>query len=196
MGIANGGEVIVSDLVRELVAGHDYLFSGRGLRDLKGFGEPVRVSALDWRHEGPISAAATAAEVLESYVGMDPGPGEWVEVTPDSIGAFQMATSDDSAADGAIPPMMLVSLLTHLVDSVPVERPAEGLLMGINYGFEEVRFFDSVVVGCRLRARSVPESVVQRGTSVNVTSRVTIDVEDRSHPALEALWVTRGVYSG
>ena len=43
MGQADGGEVLVTNVVRELVEGKDYLFSQRGEVDLKGFEEAVRL---------------------------------------------------------------------------------------------------------------------------------------------------------
>ena len=49
MAEAGSGEIMVSDLVRGLVQGRGYRFADRGERQLRGFGEPVRLFALDWR---------------------------------------------------------------------------------------------------------------------------------------------------
>ncbi len=197
MDAADGGEVMVSSLVRELVAGRDYAFVGRGLRELKGFDEPVRVFELDWRHAGPASPAAAAAAVWSARVGVDPGPGEWFEVSPDVVDGFREAALDESFSDGGAPPMLVLALLTHLVGSVPDSAPpTDGLVMGINYGFDGVRFGDPVPVGERIRARSVPGEVTLRGSAVHVTSNVTVEAEDRETPALEAAWVVRGQYVG
>ncbi|MBI5948463.1 MAG: adenylate/guanylate cyclase domain-containing protein [Chloroflexi bacterium] len=46
---AAGGEILVSNVVRELVAGKGYLFSDRGLQQFKGLDEPVRVWEVAWR---------------------------------------------------------------------------------------------------------------------------------------------------
>jgi class 3 adenylate cyclase len=48
---ASGGEILVSDVVRQLAAGKDFLFSDRGVADLKGFDEPVRLFEVRWREE-------------------------------------------------------------------------------------------------------------------------------------------------
>ncbi|MCA9830097.1 MAG: adenylate/guanylate cyclase domain-containing protein, partial [Dehalococcoidia bacterium] len=45
---ASGGQVLVSDVVRQLVAGKGFLFSDTGLHDLKGLEEPVRLWELRW----------------------------------------------------------------------------------------------------------------------------------------------------
>jgi class 3 adenylate cyclase len=51
MSHANGGEILVSDTVRGLVAGKPYLFSQKGAFDLKGFEEPVRLFEVRWQAE-------------------------------------------------------------------------------------------------------------------------------------------------
>jgi len=43
---AHGGEIVVTDVVRQLVAGKDFLFADRGQTELRGFDEPVRTWAL------------------------------------------------------------------------------------------------------------------------------------------------------
>jgi adenylate cyclase len=45
---AGGGEIVVSDVVRQLVAGKGFEFSDRGAAALKGFEEPVRLSEVRW----------------------------------------------------------------------------------------------------------------------------------------------------
>jgi class 3 adenylate cyclase len=51
MSHASGGEVLVSDIVRGLVAGKDYLFSQKGEFDLKGFEEAVRLFEVRWQED-------------------------------------------------------------------------------------------------------------------------------------------------
>ncbi len=48
---AKGGEILVSNVVRELAKGKDFLFSDVGERQLKGFDEPVRLYEVRWREE-------------------------------------------------------------------------------------------------------------------------------------------------
>ena len=48
-GQAAGGEIVVSDVVRQLVAGKGFLFTDRGEVALKGFEDPVRLSEVRWR---------------------------------------------------------------------------------------------------------------------------------------------------
>ncbi|MBI2765207.1 MAG: adenylate/guanylate cyclase domain-containing protein [Chloroflexi bacterium] len=46
---AAGGEILVANVVRELVAGKGFLFHDRGPLALRGLDEPVRVWELNWR---------------------------------------------------------------------------------------------------------------------------------------------------
>ena len=48
---ARGGEILVSDVVRQLVAGKGFLFNDRGEHVLKGFEDPVRVFEVQWRKD-------------------------------------------------------------------------------------------------------------------------------------------------
>ncbi len=49
---AEGGEIVASDVVRQLVAGKGFLFSDRGDVALRGFEDPVRLYQVRWREEG------------------------------------------------------------------------------------------------------------------------------------------------
>ena len=46
---AEGGEILASNVVRELVAGKGFLFNDRGDTELRGFEDPVRVYEVRWR---------------------------------------------------------------------------------------------------------------------------------------------------
>jgi class 3 adenylate cyclase/pimeloyl-ACP methyl ester carboxylesterase len=48
---ASAGEILVSDVVRSLVAGKGFLFADRGVVSLKGFEEPVRLYEVRWERE-------------------------------------------------------------------------------------------------------------------------------------------------
>jgi class 3 adenylate cyclase len=50
--MAEGGEILVSDVVRQLVAGKGFLFNDRGDHPLKGFEDPVRVFEVLWHETG------------------------------------------------------------------------------------------------------------------------------------------------
>ena len=46
---AEGGEVLASEAVRQIVAGKGFLFSDLGESEMRGFEDPVRVYAVRWQ---------------------------------------------------------------------------------------------------------------------------------------------------
>ena len=67
--------------------------------------------------------------------------------------------------------------------------------MGVNYGFEKVRFVSPVKVGSKIRASSVLAAVEQKDPStLQITRTMTVEIEGETRPALVADWVTRLVY--
>ena len=48
---AQGGEILASNVVRELVAGKGFLFASRGKTALRGFDDPVEVYEVRWQEE-------------------------------------------------------------------------------------------------------------------------------------------------
>ena len=45
---AESGEILVSNVVRELTLGKDFLFADLGETALRGFGDPVRLFEVRW----------------------------------------------------------------------------------------------------------------------------------------------------
>jgi acyl dehydratase len=156
-------------------------------------------------------AAAKALALFTADIGNDEGTGEWFEVTQDQINQFADVTHDhqfihvDPERAAATPfgttiahGFLTLSMLTHLsagASSAPPD-PAkyEGVLMGINYGFNKVRFVSPVKVGSRIRARGVTTNAELKGNMVEVTRSFTIEIEGEEKPALVADWITRTVY--
>jgi len=156
------------------------------------------------------SSGERAAELIGKSVGTTLGSGEWLEVDQERINGFADVTDDhqfihvDPEACKEMSPwgvpiahgFLTLSLLTKLVGSVP-QDPAwlDGLAMGVNYGFDRVRFLSPVKVGSRIRASVEVKDVAQKDPStVQVTQSVTVEIEDEAKPALVADWVTRYVY--
>lgn len=151
-----------------------------------------------------------AYELYSKAVGEQEGAGDWLLVDQDRIDAFADVTEDhqfihvDPEQCRTLSPwgvpiahgFLTLSLLTKLSESVP-QDPArlEGLVMGVNYGFEKVRFVSPVKVGSRVRASSVLTAVDQKDPStLQVTRTCTVEVEGETKPALVAEWVMRLVY--
>ncbi|MCH7698378.1 MAG: adenylate/guanylate cyclase domain-containing protein, partial [Chloroflexi bacterium] len=50
---AQPGQIIASDVVRQLAAGKDFLFSDLGETELRGFEDPVKLWELRWEQDAP-----------------------------------------------------------------------------------------------------------------------------------------------
>ena len=152
-----------------------------------------------------------AYEHMRAALGEPEGSGDWLEIDQARIDAFAGVTEDhqfihvDPEACRTLSPwgvpiahgFLTLSLLTRLMESVPqAPERREGAVMGINYGFEKVRFVTPVKVGSRIRASSVLASVDQKDpNTLQVTRTITVEIEGETKPALVADWVTRAVYS-
>jgi len=152
-----------------------------------------------------------AYELFKAAIGKDEGAGEWYLVDQDRINAFADATDDhqfihvDPEACAQMSPwgvpiahgFLTLSLLTPLCGSLTQDpKLLEGIVMGVNYGFEKVRFINPVKVNSRIRAASVVGAVEQKdANTLQVTRTVTVEIEGETKPALVADWITRLVYS-
>ena len=68
-------------------------------------------------------------------------------------------------------------------------RP-DGIKMGVNYGFEKVRFIAPVRSGKRVRGRFVLASFEEkRPGQFQFTHNVTVEIEGEDKPALIADWI-------
>ena len=157
-------------------------------------------------------AAAKAHELYLADIGNDEGTGEWFTVTQEQIDAFADVTLDhqfihvdpEAAAAGPFGAtiahgFLTLSMLTHLAAGASAGPPNpakfEGILMGINYGFNKVRFINPVKVGSRIRARAVTTAADLKGSAIDVTRTFTVEIDGEEKPALVAEWVTRTVYA-
>jgi acyl dehydratase len=159
-------------------------------------------------------AAAKAFELFRADIGNDEGTGEWFQVTQDQIDQFADVTHDHqfihvdpeackTASPWGVPiahGFLTLSMLTRLYGSVRANQdnpPAlKGVLMGVNYGFEKVRFINPVKVGSKIRATSVLKAVeLKDPNTVHTTASVTVEIDGETKPALVADWITRLAFS-
>jgi acyl dehydratase len=156
-------------------------------------------------------AAAKAVELFRADIGKDEGTGDWFQVTQEQIDQFADITHDhqfihvdpERAKDTPFGTtiahgFLTLSMLTHLSGSASSAPPDPakyaGMLTGINYGFNKVRFVSPVKVGSRIRARAVTANAELKGNAVELTRNITVEIEGEEKPALAAEWVVRTVY--
>jgi acyl dehydratase len=158
------------------------------------------------------SNAEKGIEIFKGLIGKPEQPGEWFQVTQERINQFADCTIDhqfihvDAEKSAQLSPykvtvahgFLTLSLLTHLSGSVPNASPAAyaGVIMGVNYGFDKVRFVSPVKVNARIRLQRKLTDVQPKGTNnVQLTHECTIEIEGEAKPACVALWLTMLSYA-
>jgi len=148
--------------------------------------------------------ATKAFDAYTAAIGQTEGTGEWFEVTQDTVNQFADITHDhqfihvDPEAAAATPfggtiahGFLTLSMLTHLCASIPQDMSRfEGILMGVNYGFDKVRFVNPVRVGSKIRATAVLSNATQKANNVFVTKTITVEIDGVDRPAVVAEWIT------
>ena len=153
--------------------------------------------------------AAKAHEAMKELVGGEAAVGDWFQITQERINDFADATLDhqfihideEKAAQtpfgGTIAHGFLtLSLLVHLSTTIPSDLPKmDGLLMGVNYGLNKVRFVNPVPAGSRVRATASTVDVQLKGNAVDQIRAMTVEIEGADKPALVAEWISRLVFA-
>lgn len=156
--------------------------------------------------------AEKAFKLFKEVEGKEEATGEWMDITQEIVNQFADVTQDhqfihvdperakQTPFGGPIAHGFLtLSLLTHLGSSANPENPDpgrfKGMVMGVNYGFEKVRFINPVKVGSRIRVHKLLSKVELKGNAVQSTQTMTIEIDGETKPALVADWLTRAVYA-
>lgn len=135
---------------------------------------------------------------FRNSAGTELGPSDWLLIDQERINRFADATGDyqfihvDPEKAAATPfgstiahGFLSLSILPHLLAQImPIP---DGIVMGINYGTDKVRFSQPVKVNSRVRARARIEKVSARsGGQYMVKTKVTLEIENRQRPAVTA----------
>lgn len=145
--------------------------------------------------------AITVNDLLASIGGKRTSP--WRMVTQTMIDQFAEATDDhqfihvDPARAAAESPFggtiahgfLTLSLLSTMAfETMPT---VVGANVGVNHGFDSVRFVSPVKTGARIRASFVLADVKVRPSGwIQIANDVTIEIEGAPKPALTARWLT------
>lgn len=143
-----------------------------------------------------------AADKLESMVGQEVGVSDWTVLDQAKIDAFADLTFDpyfihtnpekakkETPFGGTIAHGFLtLSMLSVMAyDSLP---DIEGRTMGMNYGFDKIRFISPVPSGSKIRGRFKIADVQRKPGQAVVKYGVTVEIEGKEKPALSAEWLT------
>ena len=114
------------------------------------------------------------ADVIEDH--------QFIHVDPER--AKRETSFGNTVAHGFLT-MSLLSIMSYEV--MPV---IEGTTMGVNYGFDKLRFISPVRSGRRVRGRFVlAEAKLRKPTELQSRTNVTVEIEGEDRPALVADWI-------
>lgn len=135
----------------------------------------------------------TSKAQLLASTGLDLGVSDWVAVEQSRIDMFAEATGDHQwihvdpikAAEGPFGACIAHGYLTlSLVNYfLPQLVDVQNISMGVNYGCDKVRFPNVVKAGSKVRGTGQIISVEEVKGSVQVITRVTIEVAEQQRPA-------------
>ena len=141
------------------------------------------------------------ADELKAKVGEHLGYSEYHEITQEQVNLFADATGDhqwihvdpERAKSGPFGGPIAHGYLTlSLAPSlIPEVVRVHGFSMGVNYGCEKVRFPSPVPVGSKLRAGAELVGVDDVAGGVQVSMKLTFEVEGASKPSCVAEVVYR-----
>lgn len=136
---------------------------------------------------------------LPAHVGQEIGVSDWLEITQDRVNQFADATGDhqwihvdvDRATREIGGPIahgfLTLSLIPFL--SAQVMR-VTGVVRGINYGSDKVRFTNMVRVGARVRLRQKLLAAEPKAGGLMSKMECAIEIEGESRPACVAETIT------
>ena len=134
-------------------------------------GKEIGVSSWHLLDQGRID---TYADVIEDH--------QFIHVDPER--AKKETAFGTTIAHGFLT-MSLLSIMSYEV--MPV---IAGTTMGVNYGFDKLRFISPVRAGKRVRGRFVlAEAKLRKPTELLSRTNVTVEIEGEEKPALVADWI-------
>jgi acyl dehydratase len=141
-------------------------------------------------------------DTAPGLIGTELGVSDWFLIDQARINAFADTTIDhqfihiDPAAAARSPfgttiahGFLTLSMLSYFVGQVG--GGMQGVVMGVNYGFDKIRFLAPVKVNSRIRARFKLLAFQEKTPGqFLVKQEVTVDIENEPKPALVAEWLS------
>jgi acyl dehydratase len=141
-------------------------------------------------------------EALKAQIGGAPLTSSWMMIDQSRIDQFADVTEDhqfihidekrakeETPFGGTIAHGFLtLSVLSAF--TMEVSPNLVGTRMGINYGFDKIRFLSPVKSGSRVRAHFKTMEVTEKSpTNILTKTEVTVEIEGETRPALIAQWL-------
>ena len=139
---------------------------------------------------------------LPSLVGQEVGLSRWITVDQARIDAFARITEDEqfihvdperakSTPFGGTIAHGFLTLSLASAMSYDAVAPLDGMVMGVNYGFDKLRFLAPVPAGSKVRGRFKLLSAEDKGGGRWLLKHeLTVEIEGADKPALIAEWLS------
>ena len=141
-------------------------------------------------------------EAYQALVGKEIGISSWHLIDQPRIDTYADVTEDhqfihvdperakkETAFGTTIAHGFLTMSLLSIM-SYEVMPAVAGATMGVNYGFDKLRFISPVRSGKRVRGRFVlAEAKLRKPNELQTRTHVTVEIEDEDKPALVAEWL-------
>ncbi|HAT51907.1 MAG TPA: nodulation protein NodN [Betaproteobacteria bacterium] len=139
---------------------------------------------------------------IEQYIGHICEPTDWFKVTQEQVNVFADCTLDrqfihvDPEAAAKSPfggtiahGFLTLSMLAYFSQSFSLS--IEGSYMGVNKGFDKVRFVAPVPVGSRIRCHTTVAEINQKKPGqYDFKMDILVEIEGGDKPALVAEWLS------
>jgi len=139
---------------------------------------------------------------ISQAVGHQSEPTPWHTVTQAQIDQFADCTLDhqfihvDQEAAAKTPfgstiahGFLSLSMLSHFAENFSVL--IDGFYMGLNAGFDKIRFLQPVKVNSRIRAHATVLSIEEKKPGqYRINTEVSVEIEHCETPALVAQWIS------
>lgn len=149
-----------------------------------------------------------ALAALQERIGESSPPSDWMEMTQERINDYALVSMDDqwihidveraTAGPFGAPIAhgnLTLAVMNHLPRTEPVPGPKlEGQKLGINYGFDKVRFPSPVPAGAMIRSTTTLKRAELKGGMIETMNEIKIEVQGSQKPALVAESVGRLVF--
>lgn len=154
-------------------------------------------------------ALEKAYELMQGRVGEQTSQSEWFEITQERVNDYAEVSMDHQwihidveRAEKESPfgePIAHGNLTIAVMSQLPIAQradgpPIEGQKLGINYGFDKIRFPAPVPVGAKIRSTNTLKRVEIKGGMLETMTEIVVEAEGSEKPVCVAESLGRMVF--
>jgi acyl dehydratase len=156
-----------------------------------------------------MSALENAFEIMKARIGEQTSQSEWFEITQERVNDYaevsmdhqwihidvERAKKESPFGEPIAHGNLTLAVMGHLPQASANEGPKiEGQKLGINYGFDRIRFPSPVPVGAKIRATNTLKRVEIKGGMIETMTEIVVEAEGSDKPVCVAESLGRMVF--